>query len=112
VERFYDICWYSKAHLSPTLQRVAFGMLAVLSAGLFASEEDAEGYVFIDRDPSHFIAVLTYLREGPSEALNMVEKAERRALNRELRFYGLPEIALKRSTVAVLTPKIFLCVQV
>jgi hypothetical protein len=67
-------------------------MLAVLCAGLFASEEDAEGCVFIDWDPSHFMAVLTYLREGPSVALNMVEKADRRALNRELLFYGLPEV--------------------
>ncbi len=57
-----------------------------------ASEEDDEGCVFIDRDPSHFGAVLTYLREGPKSALHAIGEAEMREMNRELRYCGLPEM--------------------
>ena len=67
-------------------------MLAVLCAGLFAPEEDAEDYIFIDRDPSHFREVLMYLREGPAVALEAVEESGQGPLRRELRYYGLPEI--------------------
>ncbi len=54
------------------------------------------------RDPSHFEAVLTCLREGPPVALKMMEKTGLRALNRELNFYGLREIAKQAPAVAIL----------
>ncbi len=56
-------------------------------------EEDAEGYVFIDRDPSLFISVLQYLREGRDAMQETVLKANRLAVNRELRYYGLQVMA-------------------
>lgn len=67
-------------------------MLAVLCSGLFASEEDAEGYVFIDRDPRHFAVVLDYLREGRPEVLGRAVRLAP-ALRRELRYYHLEEVA-------------------
>ncbi len=72
-----------------TLQREATSMLAVLSSNMFASEEDAEGYVFIDRDPSLFTSVLQYLREGRDAMQETVLKANGLAISRELRYYGL-----------------------
>ncbi len=67
-------------------------MLAVLCSGLFAPKEDTEGNVFIDWDPSHFGAVLTYLREGPVAAVQAVGEGGRGLLRRELRYYGLPDL--------------------
>ncbi len=76
-------------------------MLAVLSSNMFASEEDAEGYVFIDRDPSLFISVLQYLREGRDAMQETALKANGLAINRELRYYGLQEMALPKQDVVV-----------
>jgi hypothetical protein len=84
-----------------TLQREATSMLAVLSSNMFASEEDAEGYVFIDRDPSLFISVLQYLREGRDAMQETALKANGLAINRELRYYGLQEMALPKQDVVV-----------
>ncbi len=75
-----------------SLQREPTSMLAILSSDMFASEEDAEGYVFIDRDPTHFISVLQYLREGRNTMQKTVMKADRLAVNRELRYYGVQEM--------------------
>ncbi len=57
-------------------------MLAVLCSGLFADEEDYEGYLFIDRDFTHFNTVLTYLQEGPAVAQNVVEESMKGYLSR------------------------------
>lgn len=73
-----------------TLQREAGSMLAVLFSGIFAQEEDAEGFAFIDRDGTHFRAVLEYLREGESEALRMAA-AKAPLLRRELQYFLLQE---------------------
>jgi hypothetical protein len=64
-------------------------MLAVLCSGLFTDEEDAEGYLFIDRDFTHFNTVLTYLREGPAVAQTVVDESMRKPLCREARYCGL-----------------------
>ncbi len=64
-------------------------MLAVLCSGLFIDEEDSEGYLFIDRDFTHFNTVLTYLREGPAVAQTVVDESMKKPLSRELRFFGL-----------------------
>jgi hypothetical protein len=55
---------FLKKLLVSTLQRNANNMLVVVSFGIFASEEDAEGCIFLDRDATHFSSVLEYLREG------------------------------------------------
>jgi hypothetical protein len=60
-------------------------------SGLFATEEDAEGYIFIDRDPTHFSSVLTYLREGSLVARYLADESTKGPLCKELRYYGLRE---------------------
>ncbi len=64
-------------------------MLAVLCSGLFVDEEDAKGYLFIEKDFSHFNTVLTYLREGPAVAQAVVDESIKEPLSRESRYYGL-----------------------
>jgi hypothetical protein len=84
-------------------------MLAVLSSGLFVSKEDAEGYVFVDMDPSYFISVLQYLREGRNAMQETVLKANRLAVNRELRYYGLQLMAPPMIDVVVVVVSRLLC---
>lgn len=75
---------------------------AVLLEGLFADEEDDDGYVFVDRDPHGFRFVLGSLRhaarrggpaEVPASAVSSVARPGRRPggglLPREFRFFGL-----------------------
>ncbi len=68
-----------------------------------APEEDMDGYLFIDRDASHFTTVLTYLREGRVMARRAVDESTRGPLRRELQYYGLPDVA-KLSTSALYPP--------
>ena len=86
---FFPVKERSGENLHLTLQREADSMLAVLCSGLFADEEDTNGYLFIDRDFTHFNMVLTYLREGPAVAQTIVEESIKGPLSRELRYYGL-----------------------
>jgi K+ channel tetramerisation domain. len=72
------------------LQRHAQHYLSVLGTGEFENTRDAEGYVFIDRDPQHFASVLAYLREG--SIYTPQDWAKQGALLREARFYGITEL--------------------
>ena len=79
-------------------------LLSVLAAGDFGCEADADGRVFVDRDPRWFAAVLAYLRaERPALPLG---PAHRRELLREARYYGLQELcrALCRPPIVMVTP--------
>jgi hypothetical protein len=64
-------------------------MLAVLCSGLFADEEDAEGYLFIDRDFTQYNTVLIYLREGPAVAQIVVDESMKKPLSRGLLYFVL-----------------------
>ncbi len=84
--------YFQSVTLVATLQREAGGMLAMLCSGLFALEEDSEGYIFIDRDFTQFGAVLAYLREG-AIARRIVDMGNIVQLQRELQYYGLSNVA-------------------
>lgn len=81
-----------------TLQRRGTA-LADMAAGVFAYDLDmATGSVFIDRDPFHFAAVLTFLRTG--FAFHAARGAERAAFEREARFYCV-QLRPKRQRIYV-----------
>ena len=56
-----------------------------LMAGGFVCEEDDNGYIFIDRDPTLFVPLLEYLRDGEL----WVPRDRRLALLREARYFGM-----------------------
>ena len=66
--------------------------LATLFSGVFPSEADEDGCMFIDRDPALFRLILDGLRRGSMDP-ELEDRARRGALLRELRFYGLPRLA-------------------
>ena len=59
-----------------------------LMAGCFACEEDDNGYIFIDRDPTLFVPLLEYLRDGEL----WVPRDRRLALLREARYFGMKRL--------------------
>ena len=67
--------------------------LASMFSGRHALQPGGDGSFFIDRDPTHFQALLNYLRCG---AITVPKNAERRAdLLREVDFYALDDLALE-----------------
>eukprot|EP00668_Euglena_longa_P003916 GGOE01004593.1.p1 GENE.GGOE01004593.1~~GGOE01004593.1.p1 ORF type:complete len:302 (-),score=75.13 GGOE01004593.1:148-1053(-) len=66
-------------------------MLGVMVSGTFFNEVQDDGSFFLDRDPYHFQLVLTYLRDTCDFPMPEA-KADRRALLREGRFYGLDRL--------------------
>ena len=52
-------------------------------------DKEEDGTIFIDRDPELFRRVLAYLRDGEGGVEVPEEEGERRALKREVEFYGL-----------------------
>lgn len=124
-----------------TLQREAGSMLKVLADGLFAREEDSDGYaqspqttqwikplqhsnhftpypppsaerrgedwihfwmigsIFLDRDPTLFGSVLTYLRAGKVVAPGASRSGP---LQRELQYYGLTSAGVASTRLFVL----------
>jgi len=82
-------------HVSKSsLTRIDGHMLKVLVSGIFAPEEDSEGYIFLDRDPAQFAAVLAYLRDG-----TIWHYSPNSDFRRECRYYGLPDLTLDRYLV-------------
>ena len=75
-----------------TLTRYPDSMLGAMFSGRHEVPPDPEGYVFIDRDGTHFRAILNFLRTGfidnphPAQAAN--------ELKRELEYYQLPSDGL------------------
>eukprot|EP00668_Euglena_longa_P029950 GGOE01037338.1.p1 GENE.GGOE01037338.1~~GGOE01037338.1.p1 ORF type:complete len:413 (+),score=97.97 GGOE01037338.1:62-1300(+) len=69
------------------LQQYGDHLLGALTSGLFGGEVDSHGYIFVDRDPTFFPLVLDYLREGLLSWPD--DRKRRRAVQRELQFYGL-----------------------
>lgn len=80
-----------------TLTRNTRSMFSSMFSGRFPIETQADGTVFIDRDPTHFQLILNYLRDGevPLDGLNVNTK---RALMKESHYYqiqGLHKILLQ-----------------
>ena len=70
-----------------TLTRHPDSMLAVMFSGRHEVPQDDDGYVFIDRDGTHFRIILNFLRTGVLD----VPKSQKAAneLTRELQYYQL-----------------------
>lgn len=79
-------------------------MLQTLVSGIFCQDLQDDGSMFLDRDPSHFYAVLAYLRD-PETLMIPERRAERRALFREAHFYALEGLGARiRSFTPALVP--------
>ena len=70
-----------------TLTRHPDSMLAVMFSGRHEVPQDDDGYVFIDRDGTHFRIVLNFLRTGVLDVPTSQKAASE--LTRELQYYQL-----------------------
>jgi hypothetical protein len=71
-----------------TLTRHPESMLAAMFSGRHEVPQDEDGYVFIDRDGTHFRAILNFLRTGILNVPPSRKAAEE--LKCELQYYQLP----------------------
>jgi len=70
-------------------QQVPDGMLAIMFSGRHAVDSDDKGFVFIDRDGTHFGTILNFMRSGKAA---WSESASQNAeLREELNYYMLLE---------------------
>ena len=75
-----------------TLTRYPDSMLGAMFSGRHEVPPDDEGYVFIDRDGTHFGAILNFLRTGFVDQPRSEQAANE--LKRELEYYQLPSEGL------------------
>ena len=75
-----------------TLTRYPDSMLGAMFSGRHELPPDDEGYVFIDRDGTHFGAILNFLRTGFVDQPRSEQAANE--LKRELEYYQLPSEGL------------------
>lgn len=75
-----------------TLTRYPDSMLGAMFSGRHEVPPDDEGYVFIDRDGTHFRAILNFLRTGFVDLPRSEQAANE--LKRELEYYQLPSEGL------------------
>ena len=75
-----------------TLTRYPDSMLGAMFSGRHEVPPDDEGYVFIDRDGTHFRAILNFLRTGFVDQPRSEQAANE--LKRELEYYQLPSEGL------------------
>ena len=75
-----------------TLTRYPDSMLGAMFSGRHEVPPDEEGYVFIDRDGTHFRAILNFLRTGFVDQPRSEQAANE--LKRELEYYQLPSEGL------------------
>ena len=75
-----------------TLTRYPDSMLGAMFSGRHEVPPDDEGYVFIDRDGTHFRAILNFLRSGFVDQPRSEQAANE--LKRELEYYQLPSEGL------------------
>ena len=82
-------------------------MLSALTSGIFATETDDVGSIFIDRESTFFPLVLGYLRNG--RFMWPHDKTGREELHLELQYYGLDDRELPHETLILVnvTPTIF-----
>lgn len=74
--------------LRTTLQSHPQSMLAALVSGRHQVARDAQGIIFIDRDPKCFAAILMFLRG--EEPLPLHDEDTRRKFANDCDYYGLP----------------------
>ena len=79
-----------------TLSRCSGSMLEVVVSGHFPLERDADGNVFIDRDPALFRQVMQYLRTGEVTGLPR-SGTEGALLRQEAKFYGIDCLVVELS---------------
>ena len=75
-----------------TLTRYPDSMLGAMFSGRHEVPPDDEGYVFIDRDGTHFRAILNFLRSGFVDQPRSEQAANE--LKRELEYFQLPSEGL------------------
>jgi hypothetical protein len=75
-----------------TLTRYPDSMLGAMFSGRHEVPPDDEGYVFIDRDGTHFRAILNFLRTGFVDQPRSEQAANE--LKREFEYYLLPSEGL------------------
>ena len=79
-----------------TLTRHPDSMLAVMFSGRHEVPQDRDGYVFIDRDGTHFRIILNFLRTGALDVPTSQKAASE--LTRELQYYQLDTSSTTAST--------------
>mgnify|MGYP001319929566 CR=1 FL=1 len=79
-----------------TLTRHPDSMLAVMFSGRHEVPRDDDGYVFIDRDGTHFRIILNFLRTGALDVPTSQKAASE--LTRELQYYQLDTSSTTAST--------------
>ena len=79
-----------------TLTRHPDSMLAVMFSGRHEVPQDDDGYVFIDRDGTHFRIILNFLRTGALDVPTSQKAASE--LTRELQYYQLDTSSTTAST--------------
>eukprot|EP00035_Acanthoeca_spectabilis_P021525 m.438722 g.438722 ORF g.438722 m.438722 type:complete len:535 (-) comp18277_c0_seq1:61-1665(-) len=77
-----------------TLSKFEGTYLSILVSGSFEDERDADGCIFIDRDPKYFSQILNYLRDPAAPQEWDIEDP---GLVHELTFFGLKELIHKGS---------------
>mmetsp|Transcript_15768 Transcript_15768/g.17523 ORF Transcript_15768/g.17523 Transcript_15768/m.17523 type:complete len:344 (+) Transcript_15768:72-1103(+) len=81
----------SKFHTTVyTLTRHPESLLYAMFKGTFPVEPNEDGEYFVDRDGTHFGYMLNYLRDGDLDLPH--NEFELRQIEREARYYGLPEL--------------------
>jgi len=71
-----------------TLTRNTRSMFSSMFSGRFPVEYQADGTVFIDRDPTHFQLLLNYLRDG-HVCIDDITLTDKRALLQEAQYYQI-----------------------
>ena len=79
-----------------TLTRHPDSMLAVMFSDRHEVPQDRDGYVFIDRDGTHFRIILNFLRTGALDVPTSQKAASE--LTRELQYYQLDTSSTTAST--------------
>lgn len=75
-------------------------MLAAMFSGHHTVNTDADGFVFIDRSPTHFEAILNFMRTG-SVPIGMPQQG----LEAELEYYGLHQAFMAAGGQEMLDPE-------
>ena len=82
-----------------TIRRIPDSMLAVMFSGQHTVNKDDDGFVFIDRSPTHFDGILNFLRTG-TVPVGMPHQG----LEAELEYYGLHQAFLDAGGQEILDP--------
>eukprot|EP00966_Prymnesium_polylepis_P166135 3840311-Prymnesium_polylepis.1 len=82
-----------------TIRRIPDSMLAIMFSGQHTVHKDDDGFVFIDRSPTHFEDILSFLRTGSVPIGTPDQEFEA-----ELEYYGLHQAFLDAGGQEMLDP--------